>query len=789
MPVNAVTIGTGGTYETWADFIAETDPGTPFDWEVTLLANQDHIVSSTQVINLGGWADQATSVKFTSQGFTGKPFGTAGGNTARLNFDYSGQKKLRFTRAGCGSLASILFEDIQIDIGNANGQSVYMIEATSASGLDLTFNRCVLSGMENTSNHSSVRYMGTDWGPFGMFTVTNCLFTGNSLTGATNSLFRIRDTGSIDGWRLHNNTFTDNVVTGSNVTLMYAPNSQSALDSKFEVSNNVIDSNGCITWDAEVAQYGIKNNNYSTGLPSQSEGLTRDRRISYEYLRVINFSNGNFNGNYKWLPLEGWIDANDKFQYNDFRSVWYRPKTSTTWEWISGTNKSGTYRWEAGVTTKDPLTWVDGQTCGTFQQEYFADYDSNDTKNGHQTPISVNTAYFTGGSNYYQDISVGDITSLEDSPGNDGGILPFDTDLQNLLATDIFGQSRSITVDGGDIKIDAGASAFESAAPPSNTELDVEDSMVQARSAGSPVVETPPTSLDVDDSMVEAREEGFPLVIPADAVLSIQDMLSEARSDGVATVIPDEDRWCLSCQMPVQARSDASATVSGGQAEEIQPEEALVEARSQATPVIVSNIIDTELLPEEMNVEARSVQVVDIFIAGDPTEITADDMNPQARQASFPFIALPGPGIGTCLSCEMAVQARWQADVVVQQGSEKPIHPEEQKVQARWESTVEITEAGPTQLQTEELLVKARSTQFAVIITGESLAQVTMALPSLEQSTQVVVGAGDASILNILPSMQQLAKIGGEQKDCSRLRVYSISRSQRKYIIPTYDME
>lgn len=789
MPVNAVTIGTGGTYETWADFIAETDPGTPYDWEVTLLANQDHIVSSTQAINLGGWANQATSVKFTSQGFTGKPYGTSGGNTSRLNFNYSGQKKLRFTSANCGSLSSILFEDIQIDIGNSNGQSIYLIEATNAAGLDLTFNRCVLSGMENTSNHASVRYMGTDYGPFGMFTVTNCLFTGNNLTGTTNSLFRIRDTGSIDGWRLHNNTFTNNVVTGTDVTLMYAPSSQSALDSKFEVSNNIIDSVGCITWDPEVAQYGIKNNNYATGVPSLSEGLTKDQRISYEYLRVINFTNGNFNGNYYWNPNEGWIDNTDKFQYNDTNSNWYRQKTSSTWEWISYSNVVGNEGWYAGVTTKDPATWTDGTTCGTFQKEFFAAFDAADLKNDHTAPISVNTAWFTGGSNYYQDISVGDITALETSPANNAGLLPSDTGIQALLATDIFGQTRAININGGDLEIDAGASAYETVAPPANTTLDVEDSLVEARSSGAPTVEAPPTILNVEDSLVEAREEGVALVIPPNGTLLPEDMLSEARSDAVATVVPDEDRWCISCQMPAQALSEATATVSGGQATEIQAEDSLVEARSQATAVIVSNVVDTELLPDPMLAEARSGESVTVFIADPPTQLSVEDMNPQARSASFPFIALPGPGTGTCIACEMPAQARSEATAVIEQGSFKPISAEESLVEARQSAVVSIAEPAPTQLITDELLVKARSSADAIIIVGESVAQISMVLPAIQQSTQVVVGAGDASILNILPSMQQLAKIGGEEKDCSRLRVYSISRSQRKYIIPTYDME
>ena len=241
--IGAVDPGTSDAhFATWRLFLESSAPGiTPTDWVVTFQANEVHIAQRyNTAFDQGNWMTEATSVTVTSEGFTGIPFGTLGGNTSQLYFDFGDKNKLRFAST---TTCDFTFQDIEIRIGADNGQNNAMIFMESYAHT-ATFNRVIITdwrpGGNSNSNLFGIGYSNTGEG----FAIYNSLITGCQFgTGSGRFVFGVQQSsqgaGNTKLYEVIGTTIAGNDDSeASNVLIFQAKNGIDA--SKLNAYNCVI---------------------------------------------------------------------------------------------------------------------------------------------------------------------------------------------------------------------------------------------------------------------------------------------------------------------------------------------------------------------------------------------------------------------------------------------------------------------------------------------------------------------------------------------------------------------
>ena len=190
--IGAVDPGTADAhFTTWRLFLESSAPGiTPTDWVVTFQANEVHIAQRYNTdFNQGDWMTEATSVTVTSEGFTGIPYGTLGGNTSQLYFSFGDKNKLYFTSS---TTCDFTFQDIELRVGPDNGANNSMFFQQSYAHT-ATFNRVIITdwrpGGNSNSNLFGIGYSNTGNG----FAIYNSLITGCQFgTGSGRFVFGVQ---------------------------------------------------------------------------------------------------------------------------------------------------------------------------------------------------------------------------------------------------------------------------------------------------------------------------------------------------------------------------------------------------------------------------------------------------------------------------------------------------------------------------------------------------------------------------------------------------------------------
>ena len=235
-----VTIGAGGDFATYREFLESSDPGfSPRPWTVTFLGNQIHSAQRYYTaFNQGTWMAAASEVLFTSEGFTGIPYGKTGGNTAKLQFNFGDSNKMSFNSS---TTCPITWQDIEIDIGADNGTNNSQI-AMQSYAYPATFNRVIIVNWKpggNTTNRIfGVGYSNTGGG----FFISNSLITDCQFgTGSGRNIFQIVQTsGNTDGaFTVMNTTIAGNDDSESSGVAIFGAK-DGASDTLMKAYNNVI---------------------------------------------------------------------------------------------------------------------------------------------------------------------------------------------------------------------------------------------------------------------------------------------------------------------------------------------------------------------------------------------------------------------------------------------------------------------------------------------------------------------------------------------------------------------
>ena len=241
-----VLIGSTGDYVDWRAFVESTsgeydasDPSEAGALPLTAIFQSGEIHDATRYEHdyfRGTWDEIATELTITSEGFTGKPYGTPGGNACYFRHSYGDRGFNHGTNAS--AFGKITWREIEIDAPNTNGTNHGLFYFRFCPNLDFTVDRCLIHGMNNTQSLCGLFYCREDHGEI---KITNNLVYNLTATGASVGAFLAVNpaTETDNEIRVYNNTVLDCEVNNLNSSLIRVINTD-----KVDLKNNVLTCSG-----------------------------------------------------------------------------------------------------------------------------------------------------------------------------------------------------------------------------------------------------------------------------------------------------------------------------------------------------------------------------------------------------------------------------------------------------------------------------------------------------------------------------------------------------------------
>jgi len=253
-----VLIGSTGDYANWTAFCqsnsgeyAFSDPSEAGALPLTAIFIEGEVHTAARYTHdyfQGTWDEIATELTVTSQGFTGKPYGTPGGNGTILEHNYSDNG---FGHGNNANLfGKITWTEIEIDAPNSNGANRGLFTFRYCPNLDFTVDRCLLHGYTNNNSLGGLFHCRDDHGEI---KITNNLIYGLQGTGSSVGMFlNVNPAEEADNSiRVYNNTVLDCEVNDLTSSLIKVLNTD-----KVDLKNNVLTCSG--TRPATLARNSVE---------------------------------------------------------------------------------------------------------------------------------------------------------------------------------------------------------------------------------------------------------------------------------------------------------------------------------------------------------------------------------------------------------------------------------------------------------------------------------------------------------------------------------------------------
>ena len=253
-----VLIGSTGDYVDWEAWCQSNSGQYAYDapseagaLPLTVVFQSGETHSGTRFTHdyfQGTWDDIATELTVTSQGFTGKPYGTPGGNGTYFYHPYGDRGFNHGSNAN--SFGKITWREIEIDAPSTNGTNHGLFYFRFCPSLDFTVDRCLLHGMNNTQSLCGLFYCREDHGEI---KITNNLVYNLTASGASVGAFLAVNpaTETDNEIRVYNNTVYDCAVNNVDSSLIRILNTN-----KVQLYNNVLTCSG--TRPATLARRSIE---------------------------------------------------------------------------------------------------------------------------------------------------------------------------------------------------------------------------------------------------------------------------------------------------------------------------------------------------------------------------------------------------------------------------------------------------------------------------------------------------------------------------------------------------